>query len=241
MTAESAKIIPINPEAELEQETLTLYEQATSLIVSDAATYAAAGELGKGLKDLEKKIVDYFAPMKKAAHEAHKAITKKESDELAPVKEAMDVVRKTMNTFIQEQERIRREAERKARAEEEERARKEKERLEAQVLKALESGKDEKAESLLEKADNVYAAPVTVAPMVDRTLRTSSGNITQAKDIKVTVLQMIPFLQALCAQNPGAVANIVKIGDGPLKAFVKTNGIKSFPGLAIEETLGVRL
>lgn len=240
MTAQ-AQVIPINPEAELEEKTLTLYEQATALVVVDEPTYIAAGEVGKALKSLEKEITDYFAPMKKAAHDAHKAITKKESDELTPVKEALEIVRRTMNTYAQEQQRIQHEAERKAQMEAEERARKERERLEAQALKAMESGKDEKAESLLEKAENVYAAPVFVAPTIDKTVKTASGNITQARELRITVNNLVLFLENLCLKNPGAVSNIVKIGDGPLKSFVKTNGLKSFPGLNIVETVGVRL
>lgn len=225
--------------AELEQKSLTLYEQATTLVVTDQQTYMAAGEVGKALKSLEKEITDYFAPMKKAAHDAHKAITKKESDELAPVKEAMDIVRKTMNAYAQEQERIRREAERKAQLEAEELARKERERLEKQALAAMEKGKDEKAEALMEKAEMVYAAPVTVAPVVEKTVHTASGNITQAKDLQVTVTDIKAFIFELVKRN--VAPTMIEIKAGPLKAWVKANAIETFPGLHINHTVSVRL
>lgn len=241
MTAEAAKVIPISLEVELEQKTLSLYEQATALTISDPATYAAAGEVGKALKALEKEITDYFEPLRVAAKANYDAVLKKKNDELAPVTEAMGIVRKTINTYIQEQERIRREAERKAQMEAEEAARKERDKLEAQALKQMEKGKDEKAEALMERAEAVYVAPVTVAPVVDKTVKTAAGNITQAKELKITVNNPVAFLQALCQQNPGAVPNIVKIGDGPLKAFVKSNGLEKYPGLIIEQTVGVRL
>lgn len=239
MTSEAAKVISINPEAELEQKSLTLYEQATSLSITDQRSYAAAGEVGKSLKALEKEITDYFAPMKKAAHDAHKAITKKESDELAPVKEAMDVVRRTMNTWAQEQERIRQEFERKARMEAEEAARKERERLEAQALKAMEKGKDEKAEELMDRAENVYVAPVTVAPVVEKTVRTESGNITQAKELQITVTDVKAFMAELVKRN--MAPTMIEVKPGPLKAWVKANGFESFPGLHINQTVSVRL
>lgn len=234
-----AQAIQINPEAELEQKTLSLYEQATNLTINDQQTYAAAGEVGKALKSLEKEITDYFAPMKKAAHDAHKAITKKESDELAPVKEAMDVVRKTMNTYIQEQERIRQEAERKARIEAEEAARKERERLEAQALKAMEKGKDEKAEALIDQAEAVYAEPVTVAPVIDKTVRTESGNITQSKELQITVTDVKAFIAELVKRN--VAPTMIEVKAGPLKAWCKANAIESFPGLHINQTVSVRL
>jgi hypothetical protein len=239
MSAESAKVISINPEAELEQKSLTLYEQATSLSITDQRSYAAAGEVGKSLKALEKEITDYFAPMKKAAHDAHKAITKKESDELGPVKEALDIVRRTMNIWVQEQERIRKEAERKARMEAEEAARKERERLEAQAMKAMEKGKDEKAEELLDRAENVYAAPVTVAPVVDKTVRTESGNITQARELQVTVTDAKAFIAELVKRN--MAPTMVEIKPMALKSWVKANGLEAFPGLHINQTVSVRL
>lgn len=225
--------------SELEQKSLTLYEQATALVVTDQQTYTSAGEVGKALKSLEKEITDYFAPMKKAAHDAHKSITKKESDELAPVKEAMDIVRKTMNVYIQEQDKIRQEAERKARIAAEEEARKERERLEKQALAAMEKGKDEKAESLMEQAEMVYAAPVTVAPTVDKTVRTESGNIVQARELQITVVDVKAFIAELVKRN--VAPTMIDIKAGPLKAWVKANAIVSFPGLHINQTVTVRL
>jgi len=200
----------------IEEKSLTLYEQATSLVINDVQSYAAAGEVGKALKSLEKEVTDYFAPMKKAAHDAHKAITKKESDELAPIKEAIDIVRKTMNVYAQEQDRIRREAERKAQAEAEEVARKEREKLEAQALKAMEKGKDEKAEILMEQAEMVYAAPVTIAPVVDKTVRTESGNITQAKELQITVTDVKAFIAELVKRN--IAPTMIEVKAGQLKS-----------------------
>lgn len=239
MSAETAKIIPINPESELEQETLTLYEQATSLTISDPATYAAAGEVGKSLKALEKKITEYFEPLRVAAKANYDAVLKKKNDELAPVQEAMDIVRKTMNVYAQEQERIRQEAERKARMEAEEAARKERERLLAQAEKAIDKGKDEKAEELLDRAELVCAAPVTVAPVVDKTIHTASGNITQAKELQITVTDVKAFISELVKRN--VAPTMIDIKAGPLKAWVKANAIESFPGLHINQTVSVRL
>ena len=226
-------------EEAIEQKSLTLYEQATSLTITDQTSYAAAGEVGKALKSLQKEIEDYFAPIKKAAHDAHKAITKKESDELAPVKEAIEIVRNTMNTFAREQDRIRQEAERKARLAAEEKAKKERERLEAQALKAMEKGKDEKAESLMEQAENVYAAPVAIEPTIEKTVRTDSGNITQAKEIIVSVSDMKLFMAELVKRN--VAPTMIDIKAGQLKAWVKANDIHNFPGLVIQRTVGVRL
>lgn len=223
---------------EIEVQSMTLYEQALTIKVVDQPTFAAAGEFGKSLKELEKKIVDFFAPLKKAAHEAHKAITKKEADELSPVREAMDTVRKTMNDFLQEQERIRREEERKARLAAEEAARKEQERLLAQAAKAEEKGKSEKAEELLEQAENVYVAPVTVAPKVE-TAKFDGGNVGQVKELQVSVTDIKAFISELVKRN--MAPTMIDVKAGALKSWVKANDLKAFPGLHINETVSVRV
>lgn len=225
-------------EKELENKAITLKDQATAMTVKDVTQYAAAGELGKSIKELRAKIVDYFAPLKKAAHEAHKAITAKESSELKPVDEAINILRDTMNAFTREQERIRQEEERKQRLAAEEAARKEREKLEAQALKALDKGKEEKAEELLEQAEMVYAAPVTVAPTVAKTVQTEAGNITQAVEYQISVTDMKAFISELVKRN--MMPTMLEVKAMPMKQWVKANGLESFPGLSIVKTTGVR-
>lgn len=239
--AELAKVIPINPEADLENKTLTLYEQALGLAVIDQATYTAAGELAKGIKALEKEIIDYHEPLRVTAKASYDAVLKRKNDDLAPVTEAFDIVKNNMTVWAQEQHRLQQEIERKARIEAEEAAKKERGKLLAQAVKAEERGKDERAESLMEKAEAVYAEPVSMAPVVSKTVRTESGNITQTKETQITVMNVCVFLKELLEKNPGSVASIIKIGDGPLKAFVKANGIEKYAGLHIVKTVGVRL
>lgn len=227
-------------EKELEVKALTLKDQATAMVVNDVTQYAAAGELGKSIKELRAKIVTYFKPLKESAFAAHKAITAKESEELKPVDEAIAILRDTMNAFTREQERIRQEAERKARQEAEAAAEKERQRLLAQAIKAEEKGQTEKAEEKLEQAEMVYTAPVTVAPTVAKTVATSAGNITQAKEVQVTVTDIRAFIAELVKSNPGALASIIDVRVSGLKTFVKANGLEQYPGLSIVKTTGVR-
>lgn len=223
----------------IEQKSLTLYEQATALVVTDQDSYAAAGEVAKALKSLEKEIVDFFEPMRISTKAAYDAVNDKKKKELAPVVEAMGIVRQTMNDFIQEQDRIRKAAEAKARAEAEEQARKDRERLEKQAMAAMEKGKDEKAETLMEQAANVYAEPVAIAPTVDKTVKTAAGNITQAKELQITVVDLVAFLSEIVKRN--MAPTMIDVKAGPLKAWVKANDVKAFPGLSIKETVGVRI
>jgi len=224
-------------ETEFTETAMTLYEQALAIQVTDKPTYTAAGEFGKTLKDLERKIVDYFAPLKKAAHEAHKAITKRETDELSPVREAMDCVRRSMNKYLADVEAARLKAEEALRKEAEERARKEQERLLAQAAKAEEKGLNDRAEELMEKAENVYVAPVTVER--DVTVKTDTVSLSAAMETEVSVTDLKAFLAGLVQRNLAPTMIDVKMA--PLKSWVKANAIKSFPGLAIREVPKARI
>lgn len=84
---------------------------------------------------------------------------------LNPLKRAEDNIKNSLTNWeISERKRIAAENE-KLRVEAEEKARKEKEALEKKAEKARQSGKIEKAESLLEQAAEAYASPV-IAPIV---------------------------------------------------------------------------
>lgn len=224
-------------EEEFSETALTLYEQALSIQVTDKPTYTAAGEFGKSLKELEKKIVDYFAPLKKAAHEAHKAITKREADELSPVREAMDYVRKSMNRYLADVEDARRKAEAAAQKAAEKEAEKERQRLLRQAEKAEAKGNEEKVEELLEKAENVYVAPVTVAR--DTSVKTDTVSLSSAMELEVAVSDLRAFVVGLVQKN--LPPTMLEVKHAPLKAWVKANALTSFPGLVIREVPKARI
>ena len=215
-------------EKELKETALTLKGQALAVKVSDTTTYEAAGDLGKAMKDLRQKVVDYFKPLKDAAFKAHKAVTAKESEELKPIDEALEIVRSARDTYAREEERKRREAEAKLQREAEERAEKERQALLKKAEKAEVKGNTEKAAILQEAAENVYVPPVTVAKTVTSTV----------KELQITVTDPKAFIAELVKRN--MQPTMIQIQVAPLKAWVKANGIQSFPGLAIKETVSSR-
>jgi HD superfamily phosphohydrolase len=225
-------------EKELETTALTLKDQATAMVVKDVTGYSAAGELGKSIKELRAKIVDYFQPLKEAAHKAHKAITTKEAEELKPVDEAISILRNTMNAFNEEQKRLERIEQARLQAIADEEARKEREKLLAAAIKAEAAGKMEKAEEKLEQAEMVYSAPVTVAPTVAKTVAVNGGNITQAKETIVGITDMKAFITELVKRN--MFPTMLDAKTAALKSWVNANGFDSFPGLSIQKTTGVR-
>lgn len=237
--AEQLEMVEVE-ERELEQQALTLKDQALAVRVVDQATYGKAGEFAKDLRTMKKNILDFFGPIKKSAHETWKSICAKENEAVKPIDEADAHVRKAMNAYINEQERLRREEQARLEAIERERARKEQEALLKKAAEAEAKGKVEKAEELLERAEDVYEKPVHVEP-VAAPVHTNTATVGAQKDLHVEVTDLKAFIAELVAQNSNAFDALLTVKASALKAWAKTNGIKKFKGLHIEERLSARV
>lgn len=222
-------------EEQIEKEALTLKQRAETMQIVTLEDYQTSAEMRKILKDLDKNIVAFFEPMKSAASAAHKSICAKENEARKPITEADAIVTKKRTTWYDEQERIRKEAEAKAQREAEEAAKKERERLLALAVKAEEKGKDEKADSLLEQAEQVYVEPVFVAPVVAKTVKLDGGgSTTRIKDVEVAVVNPLLLIQEIAAGR--VPITVIEVKPGALKTWVKATDSKHVPGLAIRET-----
>lgn len=221
----------------LEETALTLRNQATAIKVTNNLTRIQAAELGKIAKDLAAQITERHEVLIKLAHAAHKEAIRVRDIDLVPVNEVVKICRDSINAYDQEQQRLERIEQARLQKIEEERAAKERERL---LNAAIKAKSEEKQETLLEQAEMVYVAPVTVAPTVAKTVQTSAGNITQAKEVTVSVANLKLFVTALCEQNPGALATILDVKVSGLKSFVKANGLEQYPGLSISHGTSVR-
>lgn len=138
-----------------------LVVSATALAITDAASYENAAEFGKGIKSLQKRIVDFFAPMKKKAHESWKQICDTERRELTPTEKAEQIVKAKMLVF-QRSERQRQDDELRQR---ELSARKlEEDRRIEEALDLDESGDRAGAENLLSAPVETPVLRVPIAP-----------------------------------------------------------------------------
>ena len=66
------------------------------------------------IKDIKKKVTDYFSPMKSKAYSSWKEICAKECEAIRPLDDADKMLRAEISKYLDEQERIRMEAQRKA-------------------------------------------------------------------------------------------------------------------------------
>ena len=146
---------------QLKKDALGFPDRAKRIIVHDGETLSFANEFLRSIKLLMKEIAETFNPIIKKAHEAHKEAVAKKKEHESPLAEAERIIKLHIGSYLEDQARIRREAEEKAQTEEEDRQ-KEEDRIlaEAKVLK--DSGKEKEAESL--EAEIPLPARVEVPP-----------------------------------------------------------------------------
>lgn len=162
-------------------EAMTWPEKAKALKITDQTTYDLAGNQKRDLAALRRKIVAEFGPMKEAAYKAHKVITTKEAEYLAPITEAEGIIAKAIKLFEAEQERIRLEIEERRR--EQQRKDEEAERLrreaEARAVRDAElklqaeqrAREEEERIALALKAEAAGAAAVEVETILAQPVR----------------------------------------------------------------------
>jgi hypothetical protein len=99
-----------------------------TIIVTDEHL-AAAGEVGKTLREMKKTIEEHYRPIKQSMDASKKVVLDKEKADLAPILAAIDQLNAMSSACLTKREQERQAEERRLRAIEEERARKEQEKL----------------------------------------------------------------------------------------------------------------
>lgn len=150
-------------ELAIREQVNTVSFEVEAMVIDSEEAYQAAADLGNAIKAQAKTVADFFAPMKKKAHDAHKEVCDRERMMLSPLQAAEKALRNKMGVFRLEEDRKRREAERQAR----EAALAEQRQKEAEALALEEQGRGEEAMAALEEATiaenaarmGVYSAP----------------------------------------------------------------------------------
>lgn len=146
------------PQTSLEEELRSSINSIALIQVVDADSFARAGELKKNIVVMEKRIADYWSPLKDSAHKTWKGLVAKEKEMLDPLAKKKEEQVQIAKKWADEEERKRQEAERQA----QEAARKQAEDEALAQAEALEK------EGRKEEAEAVVAAPVPVPQVVVR-------------------------------------------------------------------------
>jgi len=137
-------------------ESNSLVKTCAEYAIVDQSTYADAGAYLTRIKTVKKRVDDLFDPAVKKAHAAHKELVALKKQFTGPLDNVEHKIKFGMQTWAQEQERIRREKEAEIRRQQE-KADEERRLAEAEALEK--AGKPEEAEAVLDQ-------PAMVAPVV---------------------------------------------------------------------------
>lgn len=177
--------VQLVPEVQqFQQETNGILIEAQQFKITTADQFHAAGDKLMRIKGVMKKIDELFDPIVKKAFEAHKATVAAKKQLTEPLTKAETMIKQEMTAYNAEQRRIATEAEAKARELAEAQARKEREKLLSQAVKAEEKGQEEKAEALLEQAENIIPLTPIIVPQVEKVKGISTKTVWKAIVVK---------------------------------------------------------
>lgn len=134
-----------------------------AIAITSPEDYTAVAERLKTIKAFQKRVREWFDPLKRKANEAHTALCHEERKLLAPSVQDADRHERAMTAFVTEQDRKRREEERRLR--EEQRRQEEARRLEEAAALERES-RATGDEALQQAATSLIEAPLPVMPVV---------------------------------------------------------------------------
>jgi hypothetical protein len=170
----------------IEQEVSVGIASTSTLAVTDAVTYAAAGEHLVGLATLKKRIEEYFEADVKNAHTLWSSLTGKRKKAVDAVEGRIAQIKRMMAGWSQEQERIRREEELRASREAK---RFEDERIAAEAALLETHGQPELAAAVLEQA---IAAPAPMVSLPSNVPKVAGVSTVEAWDFDVINEDLLP-------------------------------------------------
>lgn len=207
---------------------VSLPEQAMSLKIADETGAACAADFLNAIKELRRKVDDHYDPIIKAALQSHRAALAAKKEHEVPLQEAEKIVKEKVFAWVEEQNRVKREAEmerlRALREAEEKRL------LELAVM-AEESGDTETAADMLAQA----AAPqVAVLP--------SAPTKVEGVVLRSTWVGRVDSLQAFVSwinKNPG-YETLIEVNQSALNQLARsTKGSLKIDGVVFEEKSSV--
>lgn len=202
-------------EQEMGQEISVVEQQANAIVIKSNEDYESAAAFGRFIKQKSSQVIDFFAPMKKAAHDAHANICAREKIMLAPLVSAEKTVKKIMGDFVMEQERRKREEEERLRRIAQEEA----DRKLAEAMDCESNGDKDGAEAALMEADIVDSASRNI---VIETQKPKAAGVATATDWEIESIDesQVPIsIQGMCIRPVDAkmVVRLIKMSKGTIQ------------------------
>lgn len=212
---------------QLGKEVSLIETQASAVVVASEADYAAAGDLTKTVKAMQKQVKEYWDPLRVAAKKTYDDVLAKKKAMLDPLEAAEKILKGKMTEFVLEQERKRKEQEEAMRR----LAQAEIDRKLEEAATAETNGDTMGVEFAMAEAEVMQGIAEAGSipsqkPKADGVSTSKTWKITSIDDSKVPV--------ALC----GAV--IRPVDEKAVLALIKaTKGKIEIPGITFEESVTI--
>ena len=222
-------IVQAEDESSMVDQSSMLSKVVSELVVNDEISYKTAAEYTKQVKAMNKKITDYFEPLRKSTYDAYQNVMAKKKEMLSPLETAEKALKKKMGDFAMEQERIRREKEEALRRA----AREEAERKLAEAAAAEASGDAIASEVAMMEAEAIESAASDVSVAVERP---KADGASLSKVWKITSIdnRLVPIdIMGIMLRpvDEKAIMSLIKMSKGTVQ----------IPGVTYEETVNVRV
>lgn len=217
-------------ELELKQEITPVETRANEITVTNGEEYSEASNFLLKIKEMQKKVGEYWKPLRENAHKAWKSICDKEKEFTSPLQEAEHIIKGKMIEWQRQEEEKRLAEQRRLQAEAEERARKERERLikQAEKLKT-----PVLKEQRLQEAEEVEAPEITL-----QTEKPKVTGISTRKLWKAKLEDKEKFIRA--ALDDKNLMPYIEIDMGKLnKMAAATKGEIEYPGVKFYEEMTI--
>ena len=97
----------IAAETELDREASMIELRVQRMAVLNDTDYVCAAEMLKEIKATQKKVTEYWEPLRVSAKDAYDRVLSRKKDMIDPLKSAEDILKSKMTTYSDEQERKR--------------------------------------------------------------------------------------------------------------------------------------
>lgn len=212
-------------ELALNEQVSEIEFQAGAITIDTDDDYQSAATFGRMLKQRTNDVMEFWKPMKEAAHKAHAEICNKEKAMLQPLANAEKILKQTMGAYVAEQERKRREAEEAARKA----AREEAERKLAEAIELEKRGDTAEAEAAIEEAEIMDNAASTISVAAKKP---KANGVTTKKDWEIVSIESdkVPTTFMGIEIRPVDTAAVMRL-------IRMSKGQVSIPGIQYKETV----
>lgn len=219
----NALVLDSPEEQGLSKEVSDFERRVSTMQVADDLGYAAAGNLLKQVKAMQKKVKEYWEPLRVSAKKAYDDVLAKKKEMTEPIDGAEKILKRKMGDYAMEKER-------KAREEEERRRREAQAEIDRKLEEAAEMesrGDDAGAAFAMTEAEvyDQYATGVSVRAQHPKVSGVSTSKTWKIKSIDSSKVPVTFNGVELRPVDTSAVLRLIKSSKGQI----------SIPGVEIEE------